>query len=344
MNKKPALITGGCGFVGRHLIDALLKRGESVWVVDNLFTGKHPDMWLTGFEKERKENHIEYTRESQKLIFVEEDVLDFFTNSIKERSKHAIPQFGDVFQLASIVGGRELIDGDPLLLATDIAIDSLLFVWATRDKSRVERLLYASSSAAYPVHHQTEDTQIRLIEHHISFDGNLGQPDMTYGWSKLTGEYLATIAAKKYGMHVTCIRPFSGYGEDQDLSYPFPAIAKRIARRENPVVVWGTGEQARDFIHIDDCISAMFVAIDKISDGSGINIGSGELTSFNTLIAKLSEAEGYKPEIKKLLDKPVGVHARHCDITKLTNLGWKPEVSLEDGIARMITYAKKHRM
>jgi len=73
--------------------------------------------------------------------------------------------------------------------------------------------------------------------------GELGQPDMTYGWSKLTGEYLSCLAAKQYGVHIACVRPFSGYGEDQDLSYPVPAIAYRVARGDDPVAVWGTGEQ-----------------------------------------------------------------------------------------------------
>src|SRR5262249_23155557 len=109
------------------------------------------------------------------------------------------------------------------------------------------------------------DNSIALREDLISFQGNIGKPDMTYGWSKLTGEYLATLAASRYGIHVACVRPFSGYGEDQDLSYPVPAIADRAAGRENPLTVWGTGKQARDFVYIDDCIEAMLVVIEKVA-------------------------------------------------------------------------------
>jgi nucleoside-diphosphate-sugar epimerase len=159
---------------------------------------------------------------------------------------------------------------------------------------------------------------------------------MTYGWAKLTGEYLAHIAAKHYGVNVTCIRPFSGYGEDQDLTYPIPAIADRVAKREDPMEVWGTGKQGRDFVHIDDVMDCILLAMDHIHDGTAINIGMGRLTSFLEIIDVLTDIAGYKPEIKTLLDKPVGVHARYCnmDFVKET-LGWEAKISMEEGMRRM---------
>jgi nucleoside-diphosphate-sugar epimerase len=181
----------------------------------------------------------------------------------------------------------------------------------------------------------------QLKEEDIDFGGRLGQPDMTYGWSKLTGEYLAQIAAKYYGVPVVCIRPFSGYGEDQDLSYPTPAIARRAALKEDPFEVWGTGEQGRDFIHIEDCIDLMFLAMDKYSDGRTYNIGWGKLTTFLELIEIFTGLAGYKPHIKKLIDKPVGVNSRYCSIEKAKNeLGWFPKISIEDGMRRVYEYQK----
>jgi nucleoside-diphosphate-sugar epimerase len=90
----------------------------------------------------------------------------------------------------------------------------------------------------------------------IDFGEILGKPDYTYGWSKLTGEYLGRIAVEKYKLKVAVVRPFSGYGEDQEPVYPFPAIALRVAARRNPVIVWGNGLQSRDFVHIDDAVEA----------------------------------------------------------------------------------------
>ena len=170
----------------------------------------------------------------------------------------------------------------------------------------------------------------------------MGQPDMTYGWAKLTGEYLAYIAAEYYDMKVTCIRPFSGYGEDQDLTYPIPAIAQRVARREDPMEVWGSGKQGRDFVHIEDVMDCILLAMDHIHDGSAINIGMGRLTSFLEIIDVLTNIAGYKPEVKALLDKPVGVHSRYCNMDYVKErLGWEAKITMEEGMRRMYEAALK---
>ena len=139
-----------------------------------------------------------------------------------------------------------------------------------------------------------------------------------------------------YGISVASVRPFSGYGEDQDLSYPIPAIAKRAAGKENPFEVWGSGKQGRDFVHIEDCIDCILMAMDHIHDGTAINIGSGKLSSFLDIIGLMTKFAGYQPEIKPLLDKPVGVHSRYSDMTYVENrFNWKPKVSLEEGMRRV---------
>jgi nucleoside-diphosphate-sugar epimerase len=188
---------------------------------------------------------------------------------------------------------------------------------------------------------QTEDYAIALSESDIDFT-NMGQPDMTYGWTKLTGEYLAHVAAKYYGISVTCIRPFSGYGEDQDLTYPVPAIAARAAKKEDPFEVWGTGKQGRDFVHIDDVLDCSLLAMEKITDGRAINIGMGKLTSFIDIIEVFTKFAGYKPTIKQLLDKPVGVHSRYCNMDYVKNeIGWEPRISIEEGMRRVYEAALK---
>jgi UDP-glucose 4-epimerase len=201
--------------------------------------------------------------------------------------------------------------------------------------------MYPSSSAAYPISLQSPTGAIALSESDIDFKNNLGTPDMTYGWSKLTGEFLAQIAAKHYGVSVACIRPFSGYGEDQDLTYPVPAIAARAAKREDPFEVWGSGKQGRDFVHIDDVIDCIMLAMDNIHDGTAINIGSGKLTSFLELIDVFTKIAGYTPTVKPLLDKPVGVHSRYANMDYVNNtFGWKPKISVEEGMRRVYERAK----
>jgi nucleoside-diphosphate-sugar epimerase len=300
--------------------------------------GTHPTEWLDA-PLVGKNKDVEIFGEDRRLLFLKEDFRKLLRDLISDdqflqkKYNWEFDRFTDVFHFAAIVGGRAVIDGDPMMVALDLSIDAEFFYWITRQKP--ERVLYPSSSAAYPVNLQTESYSIALKESDIDFS-NMGQPDMTYGWSKLTGEYLAKIASEYYGVHITCIRPFSGYGEDQDLTYPIPAIALRVAKREDPMTVWGSGKQGRDFVHIDDVLDCIFVAMEKISDGTAINIGMGKLTSFLEIIKVLTKIAGYDPVIKPLLDKPVGVYSRYCDMSFVNNtLGWKANISVENGMRRV---------
>ena len=156
---------------------------------------------------------------------------------------------------------------------------------------------------------------------------------MTYGWSKLTGEYLSRLCSKHYGIHIACVRPFSGFGEDQDMTYPVPAIGMRAVNKEDPLIVWGSGKQSRDFVYIEDCIDAMLLASEKISDGSGVNISSGKPTTFIEIAQNYADIAGYSPSIKPLDNMPQGVFARYGD-TEMSSkvLGWKPKTNLKDGL------------
>src|SRR5262245_40159369 len=340
MAALPALVTGGCGFVGRHVVARLVADGRDAWIIDDLSTGQSPETWLPalGLEPVGDEPGV-FAGRGVTITVVLEDVRRVLRAA--NLGERRLPDFGDVIHLAAVVGGRMKIDGDPLVVATDLAIDAEFFAWAI--KARPQRILYASSSAAYPVRLQGAGDAIPLPEDAIDFDGgNLGMPDMTYGWSKLTGEYLARIASSRYGLHVACVRPFSGFGEDQDESYPVPAIAARAARREEPLTVWGSGQQGRDFVHIDDCVDAMLAILDGVSDGSGVNIGSGKLTTFIEVARLFADLAGYKPEIVALADKPVGVQKRYADTSKMTNeLKWAPSIGLREGFGRVFAAAEK---
>jgi UDP-glucose 4-epimerase len=339
-----SLVTGGCGFVGRHLIRRLLQLQHDIWVIDDLSTGLHPDVWLGGNRTVSGDDGIvAYNVAGQSVRFVHEDVA---VTMLKQLNKlpgaRKLPFFDLVFALASVVGGRAVIDGDPMHVAVDLGLDALTFLWIVRNKDHIGSVLYASSSAAYPINLQAKDRHVALVESMIDFStGNLGQPDMTYGWSKLTGEYLSYLAATRYGIRIACIRPFSGYGEDQDLSYPVPAIAYRVARGDNPIAVWGTGEQGRDFVHIEDCITAMLLAVERISDGSGINIGTGQLTTFLEVAAIFAKLAGSDATVQPTIGKPVGVQSRYCDPTRMQQLlEWRPTISIEEGFGRVLEAAR----
>lgn len=345
-NMKTALVTGGCGFVGRHVTLKLLSEGYRVWMVDDLSTGRSPQTWIPGADKwEELAPSVTVSLPDRAVTFIQTDVRNFFRQAVESDGGRTfegidlMPEtFDKAFHFAAVVGGRTKIEGDPLAVALDLAIDAEFFSWAV--KARPEKILFASSSAAYPINLQGEEGAIALKESDVDFEGTLGVPDMTYGWSKLTGEFLSRIAAKSYGLSIACVRPFSGYGEDQEPEYPIPAIAGRAARQEDPLTIWGSGHQGRDFVHIDDCVDAMFLAIEKISDGSAVNIGSGRLTTFLEVAKTYAHLAGYSPEIVALADKPTGVHARYADIQLSRELlGWEPRISLEEGLGRVLAKA-----
>jgi nucleoside-diphosphate-sugar epimerase len=244
------------------------------------------------------------------------DCRDFF--------KESDESFDIVIHLAAIVGGRESIEGRPLAVADNLSIDSEFFQWCLKTKPK--KVVYFSSSAVYPIMYQSDDLHIKLREWDMSIYSPK-KPDATYGWSKLTGEYLASFVDNVY-----IFRPFSGYGSDQDLSYPFPAYIKRAMDKADPFEVWGKGTQTRDFIHIEDIINAVFVAVENDVKGP-INLGWGRATSFIQLAEMVTYYAGYKAEIITRPDKPVGCMHRVCDNSKLLEF-YTPKITLEEGIER----------
>jgi nucleoside-diphosphate-sugar epimerase len=318
-------------------------------VIDDLSTGRHPATWespslsISHQQPYRTATVFNVNERQASLIFINSDFSSAAYSELNRQPSMGLPklpQFDEIYHLASVVGGRAMIDGDPLAVGIDLAIDSSFFLWAAK-VNKPKRILYASSSAAYPISKQKADGAVALQESMINFKEGFSQPDFTYGWSKLTGEYLSGIAAKNYGLSVAVVRPFSGYGEDQDLTYPVPAIAMRVAARQNPIKVWGSGLQGRDFVHIDDCVEACILACRKISDGSGVNIGSGKLTSFKELATFMIKLEGYAAVVEGTDNKPVGVAQRYCDPTHMKRvLGWEPGISLEEGMNRVLSGAR----
>lgn len=249
------------------------------------------------------------------------DCRDFF--------KHNDQRFDLVIHLAAIVGGRMTIDGNPLAVATDLSIDAEMFNWALRTKPGA--VMYYSSSAAYPTRFQNDNSELLLKESYINFDLPIEHPDMTYGWAKLTGEYLAGFL-KAEGIRTHIFRPFSGYGEDQDLDYPFPSFIQRAANRDNPFLIWGDGTQTRDFIHISDVVSASIAAFD-IGMDDPVNLCTGRATDFNKLAEIVTRILGYSPEFVHKVDAPRGVDYRVGDPAKMTEF-YIPKVTLEEGIDR----------
>jgi nucleoside-diphosphate-sugar epimerase len=324
---RKILVTGGAGFVGRHFVHRFLSQGDLVHCVDSVVPrtgGIDPATGWPLFEP----------RDFKNFVFYGEDCREFF-------KRVRATDYDYAFHLAAMVGGREMIELNPLAVAEDLSIDAEYWRWAK--EAAPAKTICFSSSAAYPVRLQTRDHYVLLKEDEISFDRDIGMPDMSYGWAKLTHEYLAKLAYEKHGLKSVTYRPFSGYGEDQDLAYPFPSICKRVIEHKGKsrVTVWGTGEQMRDFIHIEDCVDGVFHTMDRIDDGAALNLSTGVLTSFKQFARVAAEVCGYQPEVSGTSNKPEGVFARGGDTGKQRAMGVATPRSFRTGIEAAIRYFEK---
>lgn len=311
------LVTGGCGFVGRHFVHRFLATDDNeVLAVDNLSTGIPVEKWMFP------------PRYIERLTFRPSDCREMFRrNTIKPEA------FDLVVHCAANVGGKLNMENDPLAVATNLAIDSEMFNWVVRGKHPLPHVIYFSSAAVYPAELQTREKNCALAEPLVTLSNDrFSLPEGSYGFAKLAGEYLAKIAREKYGLKVAVYRPFGGYGADQDETYPFPAIIRRAFNGEDPVLVWGSGDQRRDFIHIADVVDCVLQTYRR---GETLNIGTGVGTSFYELADLVREVTGLKFNIRNDPSKPEGVFARVADTYQMRQLS-RPRIPLREGIAKAV--------
>lgn len=309
-----ALVTGSAGFIGRHMSAELSARG---YVVHGIDLNQHYEDGLFG-----------YLRNWDK-----DQVYDGYYDLVVHCAYH--------------VGGRAGIDGINTNFAKNLQLDAALFEWAVRTKQK--RVLYFSSSAAYPEFLQSkywaEDPcfggKVRLGEAEINL-GDVLQPDASYGWAKLTGERLAEDA-RKSGLDVTVVRPFSGYGEDQSLDYPFMSICGRAAQGD--LAVWGPPGQTRDWIHVSDVVQGSLAIVDS-GTNDPVNLCTGRAVEMGLLamMAYCQARDAGGPYAKSATptydeSKPTGVFYRVGDPTRMLKY-YEPKVSLEEGIDRALKAGK----
>lgn len=241
-----------------------------------------------------------------------------------------------VYHFAAQVGGREGIENNFLSIASNIEIDRIVFEYVL--KNNIKRLIYPSSSAVYPIINQGTNN-IALSEYMIDFDTNtIGVSDHIYGWSKLTAERMLWEINKHCHTKISIVRPFSGYGPAQSTEYPVPNLIDIIKNLPESLEVWGTGQQTRDFVYIDDIVDTLVWCMTDDIKYRTVNIGTGIATSFIDLITVAHRViHGTDPaHIKTLTHKPVGVLNRYCDARLQQQLDIYPKTSLEEGIKKFL--------
>jgi UDP-glucose 4-epimerase len=169
--------------------------------------------------------------------------------------------------------------------------------------------------------------------------------DLEYGWAKLMGEVQLIAFIKQYGLKGCNVRFVTVYGPRENETHAIIAMIYKAFEKMDPYIIWGTGDQERDFTYIEDIVEGTLLAGEKISDGSSINLGTGVKHKIKYVAEKIFEIMDYRP--KKIVydvSKPTGVLSRALDISRAKELlGWRPRFSLEEGLRRTIQwYTRTH--
>lgn len=314
-NSKKVLVTGGASFIGSHLVDALIKRGAMVRVVDDLSSGKL--------------KNIKHYIDTGRVEFIKADLRE---PGVAERATKG-QQI--VFHLAADHGGRGYVDLHQGACATNLALDGITFL-ACR-KNGVEKIVYASSGCVYPNHLQTNPKEILYLTEDMV--GPPYESDNIYGWAKLMAEMTLRAYSQDFGIKTVSCRYFTVYGERGVENHAVMAMIARTFIKQNPFEVWGSGEQIRNWTYVGDIARGTILAAEKIDDGTAINLGTMERVKVIDAVKEVIRYTGHNAKIKLLPDMPTGPYNRVADNSLAKELlGWEPEVKFIDGLHKTIDW------
>ena len=316
---KKVLVTGGAGFIGSHLVERLIQENAEVRITDNLENGSPGNL---GSCRDRIE-------------FIKSDLTQPMSCQLAVRDREI------VFNFAARVGGVDYNMKHPATMFTQNVLISTLMLEAAREEA-VARYLCVSSACVYPRYCTIPTPEA---------EGFNAEPEPTnkgYGWAKRIAEIQAQTYAQEFGMKIAIVRPFNTYGPrdhfEPERAHVIPAIIRRIFDKEDPLVVWGNGEQTTAFVYVTDVVRGMLLAVEKYPKADPLNIGTEEEIKIKDLVNLIVKVSGRSPEILFDSSKPSGQPRRNADVTKARNLiGYQPSVSLEEGLKKTINWYINNR-
>jgi nucleoside-diphosphate-sugar epimerase len=307
------LVTGGAGFIGSHLAEALLKRGHRVRVLDNLSTGK-------------KEN-LATAKRSSNIEIVEGDIRD------QTACKEAMKGIEYVFHQAALPSVQRSVE-DPQTTNAVNAVGTLNLLVSAKD-ARVRRVIYASSSSIYG-----DTPTLPKIE---TMPPN---PLSPYALQKYVGEQYCRLFSQLYGLQTVSLRYFNVFGPRQDPASIYSAVIPRFITAVGggkPPIVFGDGEQSRDFTYIDNVVQANLLAMSaQDCHGEAMNIACGSRISLNRLLEILAGIIGVK--VSPVYQEPRSGDVKHslADINRAKEMmNYEPQVSVETGLTKTVEYFQK---
>jgi len=305
---KKAVVTGGAGFIGSHLAEELVRRGWQVIIIDDLSTGKR--------------RNIEELLD--KIEFVEDSILDL------TQLQKLFQGIDFVFHHAAIPSVPRSIDNP--LASHEVNTTGTLNVLIAAKDNAVKKVIYASSAAVYgdnPSLPKREDM--------------LPNPQSPYAVTKLAGEYYCQAFREVYGLATACLRYFNVYGPRQDPDSQYAAVIPRFikaASEGKTPIIFGDGEQTRDFIFVKDAVEANILTAESQSCGV-FNIGMGKSATINELANLILSITGSKAKPVYQEPRPGDIRHSVADISKAKGFGYEPKYKLEEGLRQTIKELKR---
>jgi UDP-glucuronate 4-epimerase len=310
------LVTGGAGFIGSHLVEALLEEGREVVVLDNF------DDFYDPIVKRRNLRPLEG---QPGLRIVEGDIRDA---GLVDRVFASNP-IGVVVHLAARAGVRPSIE-QPLLYS-DVNVNGTVVMLEACRKHRIGKFVFGSSSSVYG----------DRVQAPFSEKDDVDRPISPYAATKRAGELLCATYHALYSLNVFCLRFFTVYGPRQR---PEMAIHKftRLIDRGLPLPRFGDGSTRRDYTYITDIVGGVLRAIERVQGYEIINLGESQTTSLSDLIARLEALLGKKAAIEEAPEQPGDVRLTCADVGKAKRLlGYDPSVSVAEGLARFVDWYRR---
>ncbi len=306
-----ALVTGGAGFIGSHLVEGLLARGYKVRVLDNFATG-------------RRENLADVL---QRIELLEGSVTNLTT------ARSAMRGVEVVFHQAALPSVPRSVKNP--LESNEVNITGTLNILVAARDAGVKRVVYAASSSAYG-----DQPTLPKVETMPP------DPLSPYAIAKLAGEMYARAFTQLYGLLTVSLRYFNVFGPRQDPTTQYAGVLAKFctcAVEGKPYPVYGDGEQSRDFTYVANVVAANIRAAECAVEGAPvINIACGERTTLNQIIAVLNELTGQNLAAQYGAPRAGDVRHSHADITRArTLLGYAPEIDLREGLRRTLEWYRK---
>jgi UDP-glucose 4-epimerase len=306
---KRAVVTGGAGFIGSHLTEELVRRGYQVVILDDLSTGNL--------------ENVTHILNSTDLINSKTQQTEFVHGSVTDLPLLTRLSHGSeyIFHLAAIPSVPRSVENP--LASHDVNITGTLNVLLAAKHSKVKKVIYASSSAVYgdtPTLPKREDMP--------------PNPQSPYAVTKVAGEHYCQVFHQVYGLSTICLRYFNVYGQRQDPNSQYAAVIPRFIDRlfrDEPPIIFGDGEQTRDFTFVKDAVEATIRAAE--SDATGVcNVARGERVSLNKLAELIIKLVGNS--IEPVYEEPRAGDIKHslADISRARQLGYNPRYNLEEGL------------